>query len=534
MRSRRRISHAMAVVLALAAAAGLARVGGDERAAQPGDVVEPTPRVDGTAAVPLDAGPLSDEAVDPVEHEQPAQPDPTPAAVVPADQATPAPVPAATPSAAEVAPRIDSTEPTVMPASPVVDPASERAATPAPAPSGAPVLDNPPGLGFGAVPALNYDADNGFGFGVVANAYWYDGVTRPYRAALLVQIFLTTKLLHDHYLTAEWLRVGDLPLRLWSRIGYLESRSQNYCGLGGDVACDPAVAERVSADLGLVGDDATQLVHDYYLRRFINPYGQLQARWALVEQPARFELTAGYRGNLFIPGTWDDADGDGASDLAPFPNSAFAAVHADGEPGFESQAQLGVMLDTRDNEPAPTEGVWLEASARASSPLIGSAWTWAGGNLTLRGYTSLDPGHTLVVCSRLIADGVLGDPPIQSLVRVGGSTDVYLFGGGDIGRGIRAQRYIGKLRLIDQTELRWDFAKTEVLAQRLVFTAAGFLDAGIVGREIVDPGPMPLQVGLGGALRVSWNENFVIRFDVGASSVEAWQPMPYLLIGNAF
>ncbi|MCC7073333.1 MAG: BamA/TamA family outer membrane protein [Deltaproteobacteria bacterium] len=534
MRSLRTVGRATGVVLAIGAAAVLARVADDGRVPQPGDVVEPIPRVDSTVPVPIDAGPVPDDASAPVEAQTHAVPNPTLAEELPAEQATPRPTASPAPSSAEPEPRPAAVEPIVVPTAPRVDPAGERSpATTAPA-DPAPPADNPPGLGFGAVPALNYDADNGFGFGVIGNLYWYDGATRPYRAMLMVQIFLTTKLLHDHYLSAEWLKVAELPLRLSSRIGYLESRSQNYCGIGGAVTCDPAVAAGVASQLGLEGADADQLVHDYYLRRFINPYGQLQARWALVETPARFELMAGYRANLFIPGTWDDADGDGAPDLSPFPHSAFADDFPNGEPGFESQAQLGVMLDTRDNEPAPTEGVWLEASARASSPLMGSAWSWAGGNLTLRGYASLDPGHTLVLCSRLIADGVVGDPPIQSLARMGGSSDAYLFGGGDVGRGIRAQRYLGKLRVVDQTELRWDVVKTEVLAQRLVFTAAGFVDGGIVGREIADPGPLPLQVGLGGALRVAWNENFIIRFDVGASSVEAWQPMPYLLIGNAF
>ncbi len=525
---------ALTVVLAVGAGGVLARATGDARGAQPGDVLEPTPRMEDPTPVPLDAGPVPDDVAAPVLLQVDPTHDATPAAPILSGDATPEEHRAPAPRAAEVAPQVDATEPVVVPAAPVIDPAGERAAAPAPTPALAPQADNPPGMGFGAVPALNYDADNGFGFGAIANLYWYDGATRPYRAALMVQIFLTTKLLHDHHVTAEWLKAGDLPLRLWARLGYLESRSQNYCGLGGDVTCDPAVAQQAAAALGLVGDEAERVVHDYYLRRFINPYGILQARWALVEQPARFELTAGYRGSLFVPGTWEDADGDGAPDLRPFPNSAYATAFPDGEPGFESQAQLGVMLDTRDNEPAPTQGVWLEASARASSPLIGSRWQWLGGNVTLRGYAPLDPQHALVLCNRLIGDGVVGDPPIQSLVRPGGGSDVYVFGGGDIGRGIRVQRYIGKLRLVDQTELRWDVAKTEVLAQRLVFTVAGFVDAGIVGKELVDPGPMPLQVGLGGALRVAWNENFIIRFDVGASSVEAWQPMPYLLIGNAF
>lgn len=527
---KRALLPALAFVTLPAAAVLAAAVAGG---VEPGDVVEPRPVVSEPAPVLVDAGPALVDAGPPEEQRVEARPQPAPEPV--ADEAaaaagvTPAPDPA--PERGE--PRVDEPAPQVETAAPRVDPEGERAPeppAPAPAKPGAP----PEGFGFGGVPALGYDADNGLGFGVIATGFYYDGETEPYRASALLQIFMTTKLIQDHYLSADWLRVADLPLRLWGRVGYLSSLSQNYCGLGGEVSCDPAFAEAEAARLGLEGDDADEFVQHFYLRRFINPYGQLAARWALVEAPARFELTAGYRGGLFIPGTWGDDDEDGAADLVPYPGSLYERDFPDGEPGFESTAQVGVMLDTRDNEPAPTSGVWLEASARASSPLIGSAWSWAGGNLILRGYAPLDAEHKLVLCNRFIFDGVIGDAPIQSLARVGGSNDVYLYGGSEMGRGIRAQRYLGKLRLIDQTELRWRFLDVTVFEQALAFDAAGFFDAGLVGKEVWEPGPMPLQTGMGGALRVAWNKNFVIRFDLGFSPVEGWQVAPYLLIGNPF
>jgi hypothetical protein len=46
---------------------------------------------------------------------------------------------------------------------------------------------------------------------------------------------MTSKLVQDHNITVDWLGAGDLPLRLWTRVGYLQSLTQNYCGLGGDV-----------------------------------------------------------------------------------------------------------------------------------------------------------------------------------------------------------------------------------------------------------------------------------------------------------
>ena len=59
------------------------------------------------------------------------------------------------------------------------------------------------GLGFGGVPALNYDSDNGFGFGVVATTFFYDGHTKPYRALLTLQLFMTSKFVQDHNLRVD-------------------------------------------------------------------------------------------------------------------------------------------------------------------------------------------------------------------------------------------------------------------------------------------------------------------------------------------
>lgn len=470
------------------------------------------------------------EATDAVE-DTPASSDPPAAAADPAA----APTDTEPPAAPTVTPTSTSAASTSA-ASTALIPASPPTATPAATPEATKPVDaaHPAGLGFGGVPALNYTIDNGFGFGLVTTLFMYDGETRPYRAALSFKIFMTSKLVQDHHVTLDWLRVGELPLRLWTRVGYLQSLTQNYCGLGGVVTCDPVVALDAGRDQGLIDEELDAFARRYYQRRFISPHGALLARYALVEKPARIEVMGGWRGVGFIPGTWDDEDGDGEPDLEPYPGSLYAKDHPSGEPGFESVMQLGVMVDSRDNEPAPTSGVWLEGSVRVSSGLIGSAWDWAGANLTVRNYVSLLDSRKLVFANRLVVDGVFGDAPIQSLARIGGSSDYYVYGGMDSGRGIRVQRYLGKLRVFDQAELRWRFFDTEFLRQRFGFTAVGFADVGVVGAEVTAPGQLALLPGFGGGLRISWNENFIVRFDVGFSPIEGYEPGTYLLIGHPF
>ena len=432
-----------------------------------------------------------------------------------------------------LSPPLLATDPVVEEQAPASD-AATRDVGSAAAPLAAPAAQ-PAGMGFGGVPALNYDADNGFGFGAVGTLYLYDGATRPYRTAITFQLFMTSNLVQDHSIAVDALRVMDLPLRIYSRAGYLQSLTQNYGGTGGTVTCDPAVARTAGEMLGLGGEHLEQFARRYYQRRFINPYGVVTARWALSQAPMRVEVIGGWRGLYFIPGNWfADDDGDGQADLTPYPNSLYADAHPDGEPGFLSAFQVGLMLDSRDNEPAPTRGWWIEGTARGAGPVTASTWSFAGANLTVRGYTAVDPQRRLVLANRLVMDVVVGDPPVQELVRVGGSLDYYVFGGGDMGRGIRTQRYIGKLRTLNQTEVRYRFVDFMLFEQRFSLTAAGFLDAGIVGQEIAAPGEIGAVAGGGGGLRLAWNENFVIRADVGVSPVEAWDPKLYILINNPF
>ena len=389
---------------------------------------------------------------------------------------------------------------------------------------------------------MNYTSDNGLGLGVIAAAYFNDGVTLPYRTAVTLQIFATTNLVQDHNVLVDTLHLFDLPLRLTARVGYLSSLTQNYCGVGGVVSCDVKVAEQEADARGLDDVAREEFVRHFYQRRFLNPYGLVNLRYALVEKSAdspRVEVTGGYRGFYFIPGNaFGDDDGDGAPDLTPYPGSLFAKDHPDGEPGFDSVLNLGLMTDSRDNEPAPTEGWWIEGSVRAATPAWASTWTWAGFNATVRGYRYVplfpELGRRLVMANRLTFDGVVGDIPIQELARLGGSQDVYAFGGSDTGRGIRVQRYLGKLKILDQAELRYRFYEVDFLEQNFAFTLAAFIDAAIIGDELANPKNLGTVGGGGGALRVAWNDNFIIRLDIAASPVENYATQVYLTINQPF
>lgn len=395
-------------------------------------------------------------------------------------------------------------------------------------------------LGFGGVPALNYDADNGFGFGVVGSLFWYEPGFEPYRYALTLQVFATTRLVQDHQVRFDALDVFGLPLRFTFRGGYFQTVTHNFCGFGNAVGCDPEEGKREAARRGLLGEEEDAFARRYHKLRFVRPYAQTLLRWRLNKRPHMVELMAGWRGDGYLHGDpWEDADGDGSPDLAfrPYPGSLYQQTFPRGEPGFASVLTFGVMVDDRDNEPAPTRGYWVEASVRAASSLLGSSWDYLGANVTLRGYVPLLRGSDrLVLAERLVFDVTAGDLPVQEMVRVGGSWDYTAFGGNPMGRGIRLQRYIGRLKALGQTELRFAVVEHELFAQHFRWSVVALLDHGWVGYDWTDlrGHPLRLALGGGGGVRLAYNRDFVVRLDVATSPDEAWGPAVYLDIGHPF
>jgi hypothetical protein len=352
------------------------------------------------------------------------------------------------------------------------------------------------------------NADEGIGLGARGVFYWHRFEQRPYKTAISFQLWATTRLVQQHYVRVDAIDAFNVPLRIESELGFFSTLTQPYCGLS-FAACDD--------------DDAHHL-------RSTEPYASAQARWRVArsrwfDETLKLELFGGWRGNWYVPGTlFFDDDGDGAPDLTPIPGSVYARDFPAGEPGLASVVQAGVAVDTRDNEPSPQRGFFVDASVRGASAVTGSAFTFGGANLTARLYAPLPvvtaPGRPLVVAQRVIVDGVTGDAPVRERMRLGGLVEAQGLGGQDTARGVRLSRYPGRLRLSHQIELRADVAHVDVGDNDLAFVVAGFVDGGLAlfGGDVDDDAR--LLVGVGGALRVIWNDNFVFRIDLAVSPEE--------------
>ena len=135
---------------------------------------------------------------------------------------------------------------------------------------------------------------------------------------------------------------------------------------------------------------------------------------------------------------------------------------------------------------------------------------------------------------------IVGDPPFYELPRFGALMPRDGPGGGWSVRGIPRQRYSGKIKLIQNLELRSIFWRFTVRSNRFAVGAVAFLDAARIwadwrrtelAGESVDGGT--IKVGTGGGLRVRWGETFLVRFD-GAYSPTDRTTGFYVDVGHVF
>ncbi|MEL6347954.1 MAG: BamA/TamA family outer membrane protein [Myxococcota bacterium] len=385
------------------------------------------------------------------------------------------------------------------------------------------------GYGVGLLPALNFNSDEGFGYGVIGTLYRYKDKTRPYKYALTARFFLTTRQVNAHMVRLDLLDLGGLPIRVTARADYFSALAQNFCGYVGDNHCGPD-ADQISEDAadaeGLTGAERDDFLRRYYLMRYTETALNIQTRTKLKDLPHKREILAGYRYSYYIPGVFNDQ--------APWAGSLYdVAYFSEGETGGVSVLQLGMVYDNRDNEPAPNSGYWSEFSFRGATRLWGSNWTYGGVNLTHRQYVTIVPDK-LVSATRAVADVTVGDLPTQDLVRVGGLQDYSAIGGQNGGRGLRAWRLAGQVKGLVQQEVRWTFARISPGTQRFDFGVLGFIDAGVAARAADRLDENDASFGTGGGLRITWNENFIVRADFGFSPIEDWSTKSYINLDHIF
>ena len=352
----------------------------------------------------------------------------------------------------------------------------------------------PKGWELAGVPALNFDADEGFGIGAALELYNYGRGVRPYRFTVQPTVLFTSKGRRDATVFFDAPTLLPKQWRLSAFVGNEQQLAQPYYGIGNNSIHDASAEQPPNAYFYRFGRVRVRATAD-----FQHQIGSI---------PAKLLIGAGFARSTI--------------DLTPFDSGTTLLETQLGgrtpEPERANYLRTGLVWDTRDKEIGPHSGTWAEILVQRVSKQLGATEDFSRWTTTLRQYVPIVPRVTFA--QRLVAQGIEGDAPFDELSTIQSSYKQQEgLGGSSSIRGVPKDRYIGKALFLSNSELRWRALEFSAFGRESFLALSGFADAGRVwaDRFAVDNMLNELHVGYGGGVRVGVGPSFVVATDVGHS-----------------
>ena len=353
------------------------------------------------------------------------------------------------------------------------------------------------GHSINGLPALNFDADEGFGYGAIIQYYDYGTAgVEPYRFSLQPTLFLTTRGRRDATLFLDAPHLLPNGWRVGAQLAREQQLTAPYYGIG-------------NATVAL--ESATKAPNPYFYR-----FGRTVLRanadfqHELVVPALRVLLGAGAR----------TAD----VKTVPYDSGTTLLAQQSGKrtlPTADTRyARIGLVWDTRDREIGPHSGNWSELLVQRAGRVLGGDQVFTRITGSVRQYIPI--GARVTLAERVVMQELRGAPAISEVFAVQSSyRDDEVLGGATSVRGIPKNRYVGKSVAFANSELRWSAASFGILGRPAQLVLSGFADAGRVWTDGLDFSQIAsdLHVGYGGGARVAIGPSFVVATDVGHSSL---------------
>jgi outer membrane protein assembly factor BamA len=353
----------------------------------------------------------------------------------------------------------------------------------------------PAGVEISGIPALNFDADEGLGYGAILALYRYEPGSTTYRWTVQPTLFMTTRGRRDYTLFLDSPSSDTRPWRVTAYAGREQQLAAPYYGIGNETAYDAALET-----------GPTRYYYRYGLDRF---RASADVQHTLGRPSLRYLIGAGASSEKV--------------DLTPF-DSGSTLVESDMS-GRQRAAtrtnyvRAGLTWDTRDREIGTTSGTWADLLVQRVDSRLGASWNYTRWTAAARHYQPL--GGRVTLANRLVLQNTIGDAPFYSLAELSTTQKSQDgLGGTSSIRGIPKDRYVGKGILVSNNELRWRAADFGLIGRPSSLVLSGFVDAGRVWTDGVDLSSAlrELHSGYGGGVRVGFGPSFVISTDVGHSS----------------
>ena len=369
------------------------------------------------------------------------------------------------------------------------------------------------GWNFGPLPCVSYNSDLGFQYGVCADIFNYKGVFPDYRQRFYLEASRYTKgqtLVHGQF-DSKYLIPG---VRTTFSASYQYDPMFLFYGLDGVEAYDPALA----------ANKETRTARYAYKRSMVRVLADFQGK--IIPQ---LNWVGGLSFWNYKLGDIDLEAYDASSTLFHQMREAgvFSAAEAAG--GSRLEVKAGLVWDTRDNEAAPSRGIWAEAYLNASPDVFGDGYKYARLSAHWRQYLGL-AGEKLVFAYHLGYQGtVLGQAPFYTQQNI---STLFLrqtctdgLGGINTVRGLLAQRLVGDSYAWLNSELRIRLVSFNFINQSWYVALNPLFDAGMVtrlykgeelsafyGRSLLElrSEALKLHCSAGAGIKLVMNRNFIV------------------------
>jgi hypothetical protein len=397
---------------------------------------------------------------------------------------------------------------------------------------------------FTGLPLVNYDTNTGLGVG--ARAYYYfDGARSdprfaytPYLYRAFVQAFATTGGYQFHWLDVDARNIFGSAFTFRGQLIYQYNTDQHYFGIGarsmdrlsfsGSAQSYRRYGDYQAALDGIDAAGQTRARYDSY--RLAQPLlllgverpllrGLLRPMLGLGFSHSDIENYAGQRVSVDVDG--DEVRATQAS--TRLSEDCAAAVITGCRGGYNNYLRVGIAFDTRDFEPDPNRGVFVDLALDLGTRLLGSGYDWARLMLAPRAYLSLLPSLTdLVFAARGTLVVQSSDTPFFGMNMIPFVEDPRQgLGGLRTLRGFKQDRFVGPVMTLFNAELRWTLVRTPVFGQKFAWMLVPFIDLGAVYDRVSDLRLGGWKRDQGAALRVAWNLATIITVEYAASDEDS-------------
>jgi outer membrane protein assembly factor BamA len=185
--------------------------------------------------------------------------------------------------------------------------------------------------------------------------------------------------------------------------------------------------------------------------------------------------------------------------------------------------QTGLMWDTRDLEPDPSDGIFAELAQEFSGRITGSEFNFSKHLIQVMTYKRLLPRlmEKTVLATRMAFGTIRGNNiPFTEVFDQWSASEaggIEVLGGSRSLRGYREYRFTGMVYGWANAELRTRLAQSRILNQHLGLSLVPFYDVGRVWDRLGDVNLQNFRAAPGIGARIAWNQATIIRLDYARS-----------------